>query len=73
MVDKKVQEMYNKRKESDSHEKMVSKINGGSHGSSMFIRRGSNWVSRLSATTATDSRSRGQNLYWGIRWVAVGI
>ena len=57
-----------------NHEKMVSKINGGSHGSSMFIRRGSNWVfSGLSATTAANGRSRGQNLYWGIRWVAVGI
>lgn len=27
----------------------------------------------FSATTATDSRSRRQNLYWGIRWVAVGV
>ena len=74
MIDKKAQMVYNHGKEDDHHEKMVSKINGGSHSSSLLIRRGNDWsCSEFSATTTTDGRSREQNLYWGIRWVAVGI
>ena len=57
-----------------NHEKMVSKINGSSHSSSLPIRRGNDWsCSGFSATTATNSRSRGQNLHRGCLWVTAGV
>ena len=56
-----------------NHEKMVSKINGGSHGGSLPIRRGNAWsCSGFSATTATNSRGS-EYLHRGCLWVAVGV
>ena len=57
-----------------NHEKMVSKVNCGCHGSSLPIRRGNDWsCSGFPATAATDSGGRGQALYRRIRWIAIKI
>ena len=65
--------VYNYEKEGDHYEKMVSQVNGGSHGSSLPIRRGNAWpCSRFSATTATDSGS-GEYLHRSCLWAEVGV